>query len=1000
MYKVESSIIIPVLDNWGLTRNCLQAIATTTTDKFIEVIVVDNGSSDATPNECPVLGRQLFGEAFHYHRNLENLNFGPASNIGAKLASGEFLVFLNNDTVPLPDWYNPLIKDFSDYPDIAATGPLLLFPKETPFGYTVQHLGVYISPTYVIDHLYQYIPADCALAKKRRFFQVITAACMAIRRSVFLDAGMFDEHYINGFEDVELCAILSSKGYKTTVNPLSKVIHKESQTPRRHDLNETNFQYLLSHGLKYLVPDWHRFVKDDGMFLRLDAWQNLQTSISNEHCKGLDKILEKADSEVILDILLDNPFWEKGWRQLSRKIKSEMNYDLALRRLTVGNFWDKIYPSPDAALELYDSAIECGDMELAKYALDRLHYYCMPFNVYVNRCDKVYKWCSKFAGREIADQYSLWLDKKELFKKKSFFPFINKFWEIAKNFPLPPGESWAYVLWLENIETPLREKHAKENKQTTDGIAFSILMPVYNPKPEHLIPAIESVLAQQYEHWELCIADDASTRSDVKIILTKYSKKDSRIRVVWRPENGHIAAATNTALAMAQKPYIVLLDQDDVLTQDALRIVAENITDYPDGLLFYSDEDKIDDNDLVFDPYFKSDKWDWELLFAQNFVSHLGVYRTDRMRDIGGFRKDYPSSQDYDMLLRFCTGIDVAHIHHIPHVLYHWRAHQGSTAEDINVKEEARDSARRAMQKYLDINFPDAQSQEMSNSAFLRVKFPLPEKRPFVSLICDLEGQYHRLQAQINALLNATLYEEYEILILMDEDAPQSLLYSLKLFSDKQENIRVLLYQHGLSQSERFKFGADHSCGTILGFLHGGVTPVNKDWLDEIVSCLCREEVGTVAGKLLNEDMTLVHGGYLVDATGRLNAILCGAPSSTPIYFAWNTLARTVDSHDGLCLFTQKNIFFDAFGFDTKLGDFAVIDYCLRLGELGLRSVWWPFAEFKMHDDAQNNYDVSMKSTNDILFYERWAGKLIPFSRNLVASNICFSLSTGDIRNK
>ncbi len=187
--KFESSIIIPVFNQWELTRACLKALASTIKDKSVEVIVVDNASTDVTQEACPFLGKQLFGNTFRYFRCTNNMNFGPASNIGAAMAVGEYLIFLNNDTVPLPGWYQPLIDDFSRFSKIAATGPLLLYPKSEPFGHTIQHLGVVVSPFLKVGHLYEGIPADSPLARKRRFFQIITGACMVIPASCSLPWG-------------------------------------------------------------------------------------------------------------------------------------------------------------------------------------------------------------------------------------------------------------------------------------------------------------------------------------------------------------------------------------------------------------------------------------------------------------------------------------------------------------------------------------------------------------------------------------------------------------------------------------------------------------------------------------------------------------------------------------------------------------------------------------------------------------------------------------------
>lgn len=254
--KFESSIIIPVFNQWELTRACLKALASTIKDKSVEVIVVDNASTDVTQEACPFLGKQLFGNTFRYFRCTNNMNFGPASNIGAAMAVGEYLIFLNNDTVPLPGWYQPLIDDFSRFSKIAATGPLLLYPKSEPFGHTIQHLGVVVSPFLKVGHLYEGIPADSPLARKRRFFQIITGACMAIPRKLFIAVGLFDEKFINGFEDVDLCLRLRQQGYRMTVNPKAKVIHHKSQTPGRHQHEEANSRYLLQKCQNMFIPNW------------------------------------------------------------------------------------------------------------------------------------------------------------------------------------------------------------------------------------------------------------------------------------------------------------------------------------------------------------------------------------------------------------------------------------------------------------------------------------------------------------------------------------------------------------------------------------------------------------------------------------------------------------------------------------------------------------------------------------------------------------------------
>ncbi|MDR1243311.1 MAG: glycosyltransferase [Deltaproteobacteria bacterium] len=986
-YLPQTSIVIPACNQWELTRACLTSLAATLPGESCEVIVVDNASGDATPEACPALGAELFGRNFIYRRAETNLNFGPASNLGAKLGRGEYVLFLNNDTVALPGWYEPLLSDFADYQNIAATGPVLLYPPGEPFGHTVQHLGVFVSPHFHVGHLYEGIPANCALAKKRRFFQVITAACMLMRRSVFMEAGMFDEAYVNGFEDVDLCARLSSRGYRMTVNPEAWVVHHASSTPGRHQQESANFRRLASCSLSLLSPDWHMHLKNDGMLSLVGPWQTLQTSLPPEQCARLDKIAAKSARGELADLLARHPFWENGWKSLLHRSERESG------RMELQSARFRLFPAPDGAMELCKSAIAACDSEKFAFWFANLQFFCRPFEEYLATAESMRAWCANIGLGETAEQYAGWLAGAERFRTGLYLPFFADFWRLATQMRLQlhPHVDWAYTLWRHNVDLPRRAAEAGRAVPDASGsISFSILMPVYNPKAEHLTAALESVMAQNWPHWELCIADDASTDPEVEIILTRYVERDSRIRVVRRMENGHIAAATNTALGMARHPYAILLDQDDLLPSDALRVVAGAVAEHPDGLLFYSDEDKLGNDGSFFYPYFKNGVWDWELLCGQNFVSHLGVYRTERLREIRGFREGFRGSQDWDMLLRYITGADAARFIHIPRVLYHWRAHADSTATDAGVKGEAVDSARRAVQDYLETFSPGAEACILPDMQFLRVKFPLPGKRPLVSLICGMGEALPLLKAQLSALADKTAYGKYEIIVQFDQTLPPASIAKARYIAEGYKNVRLSPHAPDLSAADRLLLGAAQARGQVLGFLSGGVVPMTDNWLEELVSCLCREGVGAVGGKLLQRNGTLAHGGYLVDASGNLAAVFRALPTGVSVWFSWNYQARTVNALDGMCLFTRSETLAELGGFDSTMPDASVQDYCLRLGEKGLRTVWWPFAGFMLLDGREER--MPDKLADDSGFAARWAGRLTPFNENLVVAGPGWSL--------
>ncbi len=975
--KIESSVVIPVFNQWELTRACLKALAATTRGKSIEVIVVDNASSDATPDVCPVFGKQLFGDAFRYFRCTSNRNFGPASNLGARMAVGEYLVFLNNDTIPQPGWYQPLIDDFSKFPDIAATGPLLVYPECEPFGHMVQHLGVSVSPFVQVGHLYEGIPASSPLVRKRRFFQIITGACMVIPRKLFIAAGLFDEQFKNGFEDVDLCVRLWRQGRRMTVNPEAKVVHYASRTPGRHKHEEANAGHLFQKCRDKIMIDQHVHLKNDGMFLRLGQWLKLHASLPSDQCRRLDALAAAASYEELKALLVRFPFWENGRRRLLALCPT------GAERTVLQSSLYRLYPGGDTALEFYISAAAAGDRKQASIWFDNVVDFCKPLEEYAASAQSSSLWCEQIGLADIAVQYAEWLAHIENFDTEHLRPFLAKFWHVlvTNRTVLRPNEEWAYTAWRYNVDLPRRERAALD-PVPDDGTAFSILMPVYNPKIEYLTAALDSVLAQDYPHWELCIADDASTDAEVTAVLTRYAAQDARIRCVRREENGHIAAATNTALAMARNPWVVLLDQDDLLTPDALGMVARAVAKHPDGLLFFSDEDKIDDRGCIFNPHFKNGKWDRELLLCQNYICHLAVYRTDRLRALGGMKEGFRSSQDHELVLRYTAGTDPATLIHIPHVLYHWRAHAESTATRIDAKGEAVGSARRAAQTVLDDLAPGATVCTLPGSQWGRVRYPLPAKLPLVTLVCDMGEALPLLKAQLAALHTGTAYSKVEILVLHSEACPEPEVARARRIADGRHHVRLLALPAGWSQARRLEHARRHAHGQVLGFLSAGVEPVSEGWLEDLVACLWRDDMAACGGKVISRGGTMAHGGLLVDAEGRLKEFFKGVSVFRAIWFGWNKLARTVDALDGLCFFTKSELLEQAGGFDASLPESSIQDYCLRLGERGLHTVWWPHAEFML--SRERTAQIMNRSRIEPVFQERWANRLTPCNENLV----------------
>lgn len=316
---MKISVIIPVLNKWELSRACLESLREHTPDAVaeLEVLLVDNASTDATPTEAPKLGAALFGAGFVYLPQPVNRNFSASCNIGARAASGELLFFLNNDTLLTSGWLPPLLQALS-LGSAAALGPLLLYPSFAGRKDRVQHLGVVFTPQMHPQHFYEGFPAHHPLSSKSRDLQVITGAALLIKRSLFLDLGAFDEDFINGGEDVEFGLRLRKAGYLSKVEPASIIYHLSSQTPGIRSHAEHNAKVLKEKALSLIMPDMARMGMADGYTFELGSRLHGHFELPARRLELLNGLYERESGEAaLLDLLDQEPLWHKGYELLA-----------------------------------------------------------------------------------------------------------------------------------------------------------------------------------------------------------------------------------------------------------------------------------------------------------------------------------------------------------------------------------------------------------------------------------------------------------------------------------------------------------------------------------------------------------------------------------------------------------------------------------------------------------------------------------------------------------
>ncbi|MCW5759668.1 MAG: glycosyltransferase family 2 protein [Phenylobacterium sp.] len=549
-----------------------------------------------------------------------------------------------------------------------------------------------------------------------------------------------------------------------------------------------------------------------------------------------------------------------------------------------------------------------------------------------------------------------------------------------------PGETIGYSGWVRRYDT-LRSKDRRaiaahiRRFRTTPTI--SVVVPVYAAKTDLLAEAIDSVRAQLYPHWELCIADDASPGEETWAALTRYAQADPRIRIVRREVNGNICAATNSALALATGEFVALMDHDDLLPARALYEVAALLQDHPDTDLIYSDEDKIDDRGHRYEPHIKTD-WNPELMLGQNMVSHLGVYRRSLIEAVGGLREGFEGSQDYDLALRVSELTTPERIRHIPWILYHWRQLGGPATFSQAQMDRCADAAQRAVAEHLArTGQPVLDVSRMADTpGWVTVRRAPPTPRPQVSIVVPTRDRADLLAQCAEGVLSRTDYAPLELLIVDNgsvEPATAALFERLR----QDPRVRILDAPGPFNFSALNNRAAAEARGEILLLLNNDISMVHPDWLDALVAQAVRPNVGAVGARLLFPDGTIQHAGVAVGLGGVAGHVAAGQPGDDAGYFGHMKSPRNVTAVTAACLAMRKSVFDEVGGLDAEnlAVAFNDIDLCLKVRAAGYDIVWTPHAELIHHESATRGADLAGEAQarfrNEVLHMRRRWGETL-----------------------
>lgn len=497
-----------------------------------------------------------------------------------------------------------------------------------------------------------------------------------------------------------------------------------------------------------------------------------------------------------------------------------------------------------------------------------------------------------------------------------------------------------YEQWYENHRALPEELEKQKNQRWKRKPLISIVVPVYNTPQTFLRQMIESVQKQSYSEWELCIGNASPDNQELKKVIEEY-KNDPRIQEVEIPENKGISQNTNRAMEIATGEWIGLLDHDDLLAPNALYEIAKAVCECPDAEVIYTDEDKVT-TDLKehFQPHLKPD-FNVDLLRSNNYICHFFVASRDLIERVGGFRPEFNGAQDYDLILR-CTE-QAKQIVHIPKILYHWRVHKASTADNPASKMYAFDAGKRAIEEHLRRCNTKGIVEHTKDLGFYRVKYEVCGE-PLVSIIIPNKDQIASLKKCLDSIREKTSYQNYEIIIVENNsEEPETFTFYKKIAGDK---IKIVTWEGEFNYSAINNFGVRHARGDYLLLLNNDVEIISEDWMKEMLSHCQRKEVGIVGAKLYYPDNTIQHAGIIIGIGGVAGSIFTGLPRAFSGYLHKASIQLDLSAVTAACMLVKRSVFEQVGGLEEKLKvAFNDVDFCLRVREKGYLVVYDPYAE-------------------------------------------------------
>lgn len=511
---------------------------------------------------------------------------------------------------------------------------------------------------------------------------------------------------------------------------------------------------------------------------------------------------------------------------------------------------------------------------------------------------------------------------------------------------------------------------------------ISLIVPTFNTPLDLLSEMIDTVIQQSYSNWELCIADGSKPNSKTREKIKEYTQKDNRIKVVYLDKNYGISGNTNKALELATGDYTAMYDHDDFLELNALFEIVKVLNEQQVDIV-YTDEDKYSEENKVFnDPNFKPD-FSIDLLRSHNYITHLFVVKTSILNEIGGFRSEFDGSQDYDVILRCIEKTNK--IYHLPKVLYHWRMHRGSTAEDPQSKMYCYEAGKKAIEEHLKRKGIEGTVSMLGKPYYglYHVKYAT-KGNPLVSIVIPNYENRDVLKRCVDSLFKINNYENFEVIIVENNSTSNEIFTYYKELESNHSNVHVVTWKgKEFNYSAINNYGVQYAKGDYLLFLNNDTEVIAPEAISEMLGCCMREEVGIVGAKLLFEDDTIQHAGVVIGIGGAAGHVFSRIRKDDAGYMMRPLINCNYSAVTAACMMVKKACFEMVNGFDENLKvAYNDIDLCLRIRELNKLVVYNAFSLWHHYESLSRGYETSIEKIDRMeseiaIFQKRWHNILV-----------------------